>query len=69
MIAVLAKVTMVIILQYINVSNQHVTHLKHTQCDMSIISQQKKKRTRKWQEAGVWFFMALFAPLIPPQSG
>ena len=36
---VLAKAIVVIILQYINVLNQHVVHLKLIQCSMSIISQ------------------------------
>lgn len=34
-----ANAMMVIILQYINVSNQHIIHLKLTQCCVSIISQ------------------------------
>ena len=34
----------VIILQYINVSNQCVVHLKLTQCYMSVTSQQIGKR-------------------------
>lgn len=40
MMEVLANATVVIILQYINVSNEH---LKLPQCYMSIISQPKKK--------------------------
>ena len=39
----LANATVVFILQYRNVSNQHVfVHLKLTQCYMTIISQLKK---------------------------
>ena len=34
-----ALATMTIILQYTNVSNQHVVHLKFIQCDMSNIFQ------------------------------
>ena len=47
MLEVLANATVVIILQYIKVSNQHVVHLKLTQCCMSIISQLKKDKS--WQ--------------------
>lgn len=39
MTKVLAHVTMLNILQYINLSNQHVRHLKFTQCYTSIKSQ------------------------------
>ena len=39
MINVLAKVTVVIMSQYINVSNQYVVHLKLMQFYMPIISQ------------------------------
>ena len=35
---------MAIVLQYINVSNQHVVYPKFTQCYMSNIFQLKKKR-------------------------
>lgn len=38
MIKMLANANMVIILQYINVSNQYIPHLKLTQYHMSIIS-------------------------------
>ena len=37
----------VITLQYINVSNQHVAHLKPIQCYMSIMSQKKNKQPKK----------------------
>lgn len=36
---VLAKAKMVIMLQYISVSNEHIIHHKRTQCYVSIISQ------------------------------
>ena len=36
---VLPNTMLVIILQYMSVSNQHTVHLKLTQCYMSIISQ------------------------------
>lgn len=39
----LANATVVIILQWINVSNQNMAHLNMTQCYMPIISQIKKK--------------------------
>lgn len=39
MIEVLAKAMVVIVLQYINVSNQHVVYLKLTKSYMSIIAQ------------------------------
>lgn len=40
---------MVIILQYVNVSNQYVLQLKFTQCYMSGIFQLKKeKNQRSW---------------------
>ena len=39
MIEVLAKTTVLIILQYINVSNQHTVYLKLIQCYMSMIPQ------------------------------
>lgn len=48
MIEILAKTRAVIILQYINVSNQHVVHLKLMQCCLSIIFQWKKKATEHW---------------------
>ena len=38
----------VIILQYINASNQHIVHLKITQCYMSIVSQLKKEKKSNW---------------------
>lgn len=38
-IEVLANTTVVIILQYINTSNEHIVHLKHKQCYVSITSQ------------------------------
>ena len=41
-IKVLANTTVGVILQHINVSNQHATKLKLTQCYMTIVSQQKK---------------------------
>lgn len=40
-IKVLANTTVGVILQHINVSNQHATKLKLTQCYMTIVSQQK----------------------------
>ena len=39
MVVVLAKATVVITLQSIHVSNQHIVHLKHTQCYMSTVLQ------------------------------
>ena len=39
---VLANTMVVIILQYVNVSNQHIVQLKHAQCYMPIIFQFKK---------------------------
>ena len=39
---VLANSTVVIILQYVSVPNQHTVYLKLTQCCMSIISQRGK---------------------------
>ena len=41
MIKVLANAVVVIILQYINLSNQHVIYFKLIRCYMSIISQFK----------------------------
>ena len=38
-IEVLANTMLVIILQYLNISNQQIVHLTLTQCYMSIISQ------------------------------
>ena len=35
----LVNTTMVITLQHMNISNQHIAHLKIIQCYMSIISQ------------------------------
>ena len=43
----LANAMGVIILEYINVSNQHVAHLKLTQCHISIISQLKMQKKIK----------------------
>lgn len=41
--------TMAITLQFINVSNLHVVHLKFTQCYMSnIIKQEKERKQRYW---------------------
>lgn len=34
----LANATVVILLQFVSVSNRHDVHLKLTQCDMSVIS-------------------------------
>ena len=49
MIQMLVNTTIVIILQYINVSNQHIVPLKFIQCYMSVISLFRKifKRTIK----------------------
>ena len=44
---VLANTTVVIILQYINISNQLFVHLKLTQCYMSIISQKNLGKKEK----------------------
>ena len=46
MIEVLAKGMVVIILQYLNVLNQHVAHFKLTRWYMIIISQSKRERER-----------------------
>lgn len=43
----LALMLMVIVLQNISVSNQHIVYLKCTQCYVSIISQFKKKMKKK----------------------
>ena len=48
MIEVLIITTMAIILQYINVSNQHVVHLKLSPCYMSNIFQLRKKESLYW---------------------
>ena len=48
-VLVLITATMAITLQYINVSNQHVVHLKFTQCYMANIFQLKKiKKPLQW---------------------
>ena len=39
---------MVIILQYTSISNEHIVHLKVTQCYMSMISQSS------WGEKDIW---------------
>lgn len=52
MIEVLAKATGVIILQYTNVSSQHIIYLKHTQCYMSIISQFLKRNFKSKNRIG-----------------
>lgn len=39
---VLANSTVIMVLQYINVSNQHTVHVQLMQCYISIISQLKK---------------------------
>lgn len=44
---VLANTTVVIIVQYTNVSNQQSVHLKLTQCYKSIISQKGRKKGRE----------------------
>ena len=41
------SMTVVIILQYINISNQHVVHFKLSQCYVPIISQQINKHQNK----------------------
>ena len=41
MIKMLANSKLIIMLPYINVSNQHIAHFKFTQCCTSIISQLK----------------------------
>lgn len=46
MMEVLTNATMAIVLQYINVSHQHIGHLKPTQFYMSSISQLKKRWER-----------------------
>lgn len=42
----LANATVIIILQYTCVWNQHIIHLKLTQCYMPLISQLKKKKKK-----------------------
>lgn len=44
---VLANATVVIVLCYISVQNQHIVPLKFTQCYMSVISQCKTGEKRK----------------------
>ena len=44
MVEVLIIATIAVILQYINVSNQHLVHLKFTQCYMPNTFQLKKAR-------------------------
>ena len=48
----LANTTVVIILQYINLSNQHVVHLELTQHCRSNIFQLKKKSKHKAKKEG-----------------
>lgn len=43
-----ANASMVIILQYRNVSNQHIAHLKLTQCYVSVIFQLKNPSITVW---------------------
>lgn len=55
MIEAPANATVAVMLQYVNVSNQHVVHLKLTQWSMSKIFQLKRKRigNPKAKEKGV----------------
>lgn len=47
MMEVLSNTVLVIILQYISGSNQHIAHLQLTQCHMSIISQESWGKKEK----------------------
>ena len=44
MVTVLGNAAVVIILQYVNASNEQIVHLKPTQCYMWIISKLKKNQ-------------------------
>ena len=50
----LANTTVVIILQYISVSNQHAAHLKLAQCYMSIIQKIKKVKVQLMYQKHNW---------------
>lgn len=47
---VVVNTTVIIVLQFINVSNRHIVHLKLTQCHLSIISQ-------SWGKKILFFFL------------
>ena len=69
MIEVLVNATLVIVLPYINLPNQHVVHLKLTQCYISITSHYIKiKGTNCGMLAStLWLFLswALFQVIVP----
>lgn len=44
----LTELRMVIILQYINISNHYVPHLKQIQCYTSLNNSKKQINTRDW---------------------
>lgn len=78
---VLTNATMVIISQYLSVSNQHNMHLNLTQCCMSIVPQQSWKKMRyhsvlgegpvliyRWPPFAVLTRPLLWAPRAPMLS-
>lgn len=62
---------MVIILQYTNLSNNNVAHLKLIQCYISIISQLKTENELKVLFYLFWkgLHLGLYVPLLPRWKG
>lgn len=60
----LTVATMKIILQYVNVANEHVVHLKYTKYYTSNVFQFFKKKAEKGRQKNSWAFLLLTVKLL-----